>query len=373
MSNNIKKVINASGKMTILGGSIVSDKVATALVEGATNFYVVKELNDYVSLNVAKKFGFDAGYVVGSASSGICQSVAASILKNYPQHILNPFTKDISEREIVIAKGHVINYGTSITIPIQMGGGQVVEAGYANMCKKEHLEEQINKSTTALIYVKSHHCVQKEICELAIYSELAQKYNIDLIVDIAAETDVEKYNEIDASAFIMSGTKALEGPTSGIVLGKKDFINSLKQQDKGIGRVLKVGKENILGLNAAVDQYEGELQTSIDQQKKQLKVFNKKMREINGLTCNYKLDDAGRNIIRSQIKINPTITKITANSIIDGLKENDPCIYVRGYYVNDNIIEIDARDLTDDNLDEIYKCIKKIIKDKNENKNKILQ
>lgn len=54
--------------------------------------------------------------------------------------------------------------------------------------------------------------------------EVAKTNNIPLIVDAAAEEDLEKYVQFSDLA-IYSGSKAIEGPTSGIVAGRKNISN----------------------------------------------------------------------------------------------------------------------------------------------------
>ena len=54
---------------------------------------------------------------------------------------------------------------------------------------------------------------------------------------------------------IYSGSKAIEGPTSGIVGGKRKYIEWLKVQLHCIGRSMKVGKETTFGLLQALDEY----------------------------------------------------------------------------------------------------------------------
>ena len=54
-----------------------------------------------------------------------------------------------------------MDYGTPVEVMVAQGGGQVVEAGYANMCSPEHVEMMISEKTAAILYIKSHHTVQK--------------------------------------------------------------------------------------------------------------------------------------------------------------------------------------------------------------------
>lgn len=63
------------------------------------------------------------------------------------------------------------------------------------------------------------------------------------------------YYQDGADLVIYSGAKAIEGPTSGLVIGKHQYVEWVKQQSSGIGRAMKVGKEGILGLTLAIELY----------------------------------------------------------------------------------------------------------------------
>lgn len=359
---NVKKVINASGKMTILGGSRVNYDVLSYMKEGASNFYEVKDLLDKTGEYISRILNVEASYIVSSASSGIAQCIATAISKEDYSLIMNLYNEDNKKREIIIPKGHIINYGTAIDIPISMGGGKIKEAGYSNKCEVVDVEALINDNTAALIYIKSHHCVQKGILEIEDYIEIGKKYNLPVIVDAAAEEDLIKYYDLGADAVIYSGTKALEGPTSGIVIGKREFINNLKLQGSGIGRVMKIGKENILGLTKAIEIYINKNKQSIIEQEGRLNNFNLELNKINGVQAINKRDEAGRAIIRSEISFDENITKISAVDITKRLKSGEIKIYTRDYKASLGKIEIDIRDVSDDELNIILTKIKDILK-----------
>ena len=133
-----------------------------------------------------------------------------------------------------------------------MGGGKLVEAGYANECSADQLAAAITPRTAAILYIKSHHCVQKSMLNVAQAAAVARSHNLPLIVDAAAEEDLQAYYRAGADLVIYSGAKAIEGPTSGLVIGKTQYVEWVKRQSNGIGRAMKVGKEGILGLTCAL-------------------------------------------------------------------------------------------------------------------------
>lgn len=356
---HVKKVINASGKMTILGGSRVSNEVMNACAQGAQNFYEVKDLLDKTGSYLADLLEVESAYIVNSASGGIAQSIAASICKDNLYDILH-LSACTAKKEIVMAKGHNVDYGTPIEVTISLGGGIIKEAGYANACSKEHMESCINEHTAALVYVKSHHCVQKGMLSIPEMVELKEKYHLPLIIDAAAEEDLVSYVKMGADAVIYSGTKALEGPTSGLILGKKAFLDMVKLQSKGIGRVMKVGKENILGLVAAIEHYTTKEHVSLEEQQTRLLAFHEQMNALPGVQARCVQDGAGRAIIRSELSFKEAT--LSAKAIADQLKLGDIAIYTRDYRANEGYIEIDVRDVDHDELAIIANRIEQLVK-----------
>ncbi|MFV0396007.1 MAG: DgaE family pyridoxal phosphate-dependent ammonia lyase [Coprobacillaceae bacterium] len=357
----VKRVINASGKMTILGGSKVNKEVVEAMKEGASNFFEVKDLLNKTGMYIANLLEVEDTYIVNSASGGIAQSIASCITKDNERYLLDIYNQTNLKREVVLCKGHNVDYGTAIEVAVSLGGGKVVEAGYANACKIHHIENQITENTVCLLYVKSHHCVQKGMPSIEDFVMIGKKYNLPVIVDAAAEEDLTKYYNLGVDVVIYSGTKALEGPTSGLLVGKKEFLNEVKKQSLGIGRVMKVGKESILGLTKAITSYIEKEKMTMDEQVNRLLPFNDKINQINGLQAKNVRDGAGREIIRSEISFNETILSMHTKEIVNALKEGEVAIYTREYRANEGKIEIDIRDVSETELEEIYQKLKKII------------
>lgn len=357
----VKKVINASGKMTIIGGSRVNEEVVKAMTLGATNFFEIKDLLDKTGEYIASLLNVESAYIVNSATGGIAQCIASCICKRDNRYLLDIYNPDNTHREVLLCKGHNIDYGTAIEVSVSLGGGKVVEAGYANTCTIEHLEYKITKNTIALLYIKSHHCVQKGMPSIADFVSLGKKYDIPVIVDAAAEEDLTKYYQLGVDAIIYSGTKAIAGPTSGLLIGNKLFIEQVKKQAKGIGRSMKVGKESILGLTVAITNYVAHKSLSMEEQKNRLTTFNRKLNSISGIEAICIQDGAGREILRSEITIDEQKVLKSAKSMIKELKQGNVAIYTREYRANEGKIEIDIRDVSDTELEKIYKRITEIV------------
>jgi len=187
---------------------------------------------------------------------------------------------------------------------------------------------------------------------------VAKTNNIPLIVDAAAEEDLEKYVQFSDLA-IYSGSKAIEGPTSGIVAGRKKYIEWVKVQLHCIGRSMKVGKETTFGLLQALDEYFVKTDNS-EKEKASLQVLTS-LDSIDGVKVTIVQDEAGRAIYRARISINPLITETTAKEVNEQLKNGDIAIYTRDYGIRQGFFDIDPRPLQGDDINVIESRLRTIL------------
>lgn len=357
----LKRVINASGRMSILGVSAPTDTVMDAMKQGGQNYVENADLVDKSGEYIADKLGSEAAVIVNSASSGIALSVAALVTEGNLRKSERLHQDPLDKNEVIMLKGHNVQYGAPIETMISLGGGSLIEVGYANEGKAIHIEEAITKDTVAIFYVKSHHAVQKNMLSIGDTWEIAKKHDIPLIIDAAAEEDLRKY--VDYSDLVIySGSKAIEGPTTGIVAGKKQYIDWLKVQFSCSGRSMKVGKESMFGLLQALDEYD----LKEDQSKEEKKVLETltPLNDIKGLDVSIVQDEAGRAIFRARIKLDESVINISAEELNTKLREGDIAIYTRDYGVKQGFFDIDPRPLLADDIDVIKENIQHILEEK---------
>ncbi|GAB2532665.1 DgaE family pyridoxal phosphate-dependent ammonia lyase [Gracilibacillus alcaliphilus] len=354
----LKRVVNASGRMSILGVSAPNDKVLEAMKIGAQNYVEIDDLVNKAGEHIAKQLGSEDAVIVNSASSGIALSVAGIITQGNQRKSLTLHQTPIQKNEIIAFKGHNVQYGAPIETMVYLGGGKLVEVGYANEGKQTHLTEAINDNTAAILYVKSHHAVQKNTISAEEAWEAAQQHGIPLIIDAAAEEDLRKYPAC-SDLVIYSGSKAIEGPTSGIVAGKKKYIDWVKVQLHGIGRSMKVGKEASFGLLQALDNY-WERPDNSQQEKESLTALTA-LDSLPGVSVKIVQDEAGREIYRARIQIDSTVAKKTAEETVAKLKTGPIAIYTRDYGMKQGFFDIDPRPLQGDDMDVIVQRIQAIL------------
>ena len=358
----LKQVINASGRMTILGVSTPSADVIDTVKYGLDHYFEMQDLVNKTGAYIAGLLQVEDAVVVSCASAGIAQSVAAVIVKDNDWLLDNLHAAPLNvPHDIVVPKGHNVNYGAPVGSMVALGGGQLVEAGYSNECSPEQLAAAITPQTAAILYVKSHHCVQKSHLSVEQAAVVARKHGVPLIVDAAAEEDLQCYYQFGADLVIYSGAKAIEGPTSGLVIGKKHYVEWVKRQSNGIGRAMKVGKEGILGLTQAIENYLAHEQTSGAQMVEKMTPFIENLNTLSGVTARVVWDAAGRDIARAEIKFDESVINQRTGDLVQALKTGDIAIYFRGYKANEGIIEADVRSVNAEQLQVIFTSIQALL------------
>jgi len=359
----LPRVVNASGRVTVLGVSTFSDRVAEVSREGGQSYVVVEDLMTRAGEVISQFTGAEASCVTSSASAAIALTVAALVTKGRYTDMMRLPNSDGLSNEIVLQKGHSINYGAPMDTMIRLGGGVPVEAGQANEVRPEDIEEAIGPKTAALLYVKSHHCVQKGMVDIQTMRDIAHAHGLPFMMDCAAEEDFQKYIALGADVVCYSGAKALEATTSGFVTGRADIITNVQKQYVGIGRAMKVGKEQIMGLLAAIDQYQHkDVEADVAANVAKVDWLVDAVNGIKGLRAEKIQDEAGRAIYRCRVTLTDEAPQgLTAEDVNRDLRAGDPIVWARTEFLNLGKIDLDPRPLGEGDKELIASRLKQIM------------
>lgn len=364
--NGMQTVINASGRMTKLGVSTISPVVGEVLLEAASNYVVMDDLLRFAGKKIGNMIGVEDACITSSASAGMALVTASLICGNNIQKVQHLF--DIlpitTKREVILLKGHNVDFGAPIAEMIQLGGGKVIEVGFANTSDLSDIRNAVSENTLAIFFIKSHHCVQKDMVNIKEVIEFADSINIPCVVDAAAEEDLSVYAKMGADFVCYSGAKAVEGPTSGFVVCKThESADNMRLQYKGIGRAMKIGKECIMGLVAAVEEYLAGKHVPVVS-KQDIEAFVAEINKIKGCSSSIIKDEAGRTIYRAKISFDEQLYGMHAKEVAAQLQMGSTAIYTRDYQANTGSIAIDPRPLNNiEELNTIYERIEQISKE----------
>lgn len=349
----VARVINASGRMTRLGVNTLSPAVLDAMATAAGGYVEIDALQRAVGREIARLFGAEDAMVTTGAAAGIALMVAASIAGTdltRVQALPDPLD---AANEILIQAGHQVDFGAQVTQIIRLAGGTPVAVGAVNSVSADQLLGAITPRTAAFLFVQSHHAVQKGALSLERCIEICSAHQIPVLVDAAAEEEIERFTTSGADLVTFSGGKAIGGPTSGIVAGRASLVEACRAQSAGIGRTMKVGKEEVLGLLAAVSAY---MNRDIEEERHRYSaVVDRLLAGFEGCGTPRRLsDEAGRGIDRAGIVLDPA----RAAGLVAYLRDGTPPIHPRTHLVNAGIVAFDPRPLQEDDIEIIIERVR---------------
>ncbi|MBY3259036.1 aminotransferase class V-fold PLP-dependent enzyme [Rhizobium laguerreae] len=345
-SLGLRPVINVSGTMTSLGASIVVPEAISAMASILPHFVEINDLQRKASAVIARLTGGEAGFITASCSAGISLAVAGAITGNNLLAIERLPDVVPEKNEVLVQMGHVVSYGAPVDQAIRLAGGKVVLVGQATSTHRFHMENAITDKTAAAVYVVSHHVVDYGLLNLKEFVEIAHAKGVPVIVDAASEYDLRIFLEQGADIALYSGHKFLGGPTSGIVAGRKELVRHAFLQNMGIGRGMKVGKESIFGVMAALEAWENRDHAGIrERETGYLHLWKRTLDGRPGVTALIEPDPTNNPLDRLRLIVDPEQAHITAWDLADALAKGSPPIIVRDHEVEHRYFYLDPCNL----------------------------
>ncbi len=342
----LRPVINVSGTMTSLGASIVVPEAIAAMTAILPQFVEMNDLQRKASTIISRLTGGEAGFVTASCASGISLAVAGAITGPDLLAIEKLPETTTPKNEVLVQMGHVVSYGAPVDQSIRLAGGKVVMIGQATSTHRYHMENAITERTAAAVYVVSHHVVDYGLLNLKEFVEIAHAKAVPVIVDAASEYDLNIFLEQGADIALYSGHKFLGGPTSGIVAGKKELVRNAFLQNMGIGRGMKIGKESIFGVMAALDAWEKRDHAGIrERETSYLNLWKETLDNRPGITALIEPDPTNNPLDRMRVIVSPQEAHITAWDLAARLRAGSPPIIVRDHEVEHHYFYLDPCNL----------------------------
>jgi uncharacterized pyridoxal phosphate-dependent enzyme len=246
----VRPVVNARGTFTIISGSCSLPQVKQAMHEASNYFVHLDELMAAAGAEIAKLTGAEAAIVTTGCEAAIALATVACIAGSNPElSQAMPFTK--AHSQVVIPKHSRNPYDFGV----RMCGAEIVEVDSV-----EELESSFT-AKTAMIYILSGPAAEKGPLSIPSICAIAREKGVPVFVDAAAEEPLTPNIHLTHGATLVgySGGKCMRGPqAAGLLLGQKDLVAAAwfnAAPHHNWGRALKVGKEEAMGMLAAVREW----------------------------------------------------------------------------------------------------------------------
>ena len=248
----LRRCINASGHVTALGGSLMPPEVTEAMASAARAFVPLSELHAAAGKRIAELTGAESALVTSGAAGAIVLAAAACIAGENEDSIRKlPDASGLPNRILVPPTP-----GLTWVHYTRLAGGIVTECESVTELNALASEE----STALLLYLPSIHSEGPLPLEslLACAKATGKPLMVDVADKLPPTDSLKRYNDLGVDLVGISGGKGLRGPQcTGILMGRKDLIAAAYKNASapGIGRPMKVGKEEIVGVVRALECY----------------------------------------------------------------------------------------------------------------------
>ncbi|HZO56013.1 MAG TPA: aminotransferase class V-fold PLP-dependent enzyme [Bryobacteraceae bacterium] len=261
-SIGVRPLINCKGTFTIVSGSQSLPEVKQAMMEASKHYVHLDELMAAVGQRLATLTGAEWGMVSNGCAAALAHATAACIAGTDPEKLQRIPNLTGLKNEVIVPRHSRNVYDHAI----RMLGVKMVEVNDLDQLRKAF------NPRTAMVMVLAAPQADREPLSTQTISRIANEHNVPVLVDAAAEvlTIPNKHLQAGATLVAYSGGKCLRGPqAAGLLLGRKDLVQAAwlhSAPHHAPGRALKCGKEEIMGMLAAVEawvkrDYEAEMRT----------------------------------------------------------------------------------------------------------------
>jgi L-seryl-tRNA(Ser) seleniumtransferase len=249
----VKKIINAAGTYTALTASIMPPAVQAAVAEAAKHPVRLAELHQKAGEYIAGRLKCEAALVSAGAASALTLGTAACMTVGNREAVsLLPLDVASLKNEVIVQKGHRYGYDHAI----RNCGIRFVEV--------ETLDDYEKAFTSKTVMCHFFNAAESGQIGREDWIRVAHAHGVPCFNDAAADvppiSNLWAYTQMGFDLVTFSGGKGIRGPqNAGLLLGRKDLIEaaswSNSPRDETVGRGMKVAKEQIIGMVAAVDWF----------------------------------------------------------------------------------------------------------------------
>ncbi len=324
----VRPFINAAGTYTAMTASLMAPEVMAAINYASRHYVMLDELHDKVGERIAALLHAEGAMVTSGAASALTLGTAAVLTGPDRQKIVELPDVTGMKREVIVQKAHRFGYEHAV----RNCGVTLVEVE-----TPEDVDRAIGDKTAMMLFYNNNNRegrIQDEAFVL-----LGKKHAIATLNDAAADVppveNLWKYTKMGFDLVAFSGGKGLRGPQSaGLLLGRKDLIAAARlnapPNGNTIGRGMKVNKEEIVGMLAALERYlaldhAGELQDF----EKRADAIRRSASAVSGVKAEVFVPEVANHVPHVRISWDAASKGITPAEAVKALRDGEPSIGTR--------------------------------------------
>jgi L-seryl-tRNA(Ser) seleniumtransferase len=322
----VRPLINGVGVVTHLGGSLMPPEVVDAMEQAAKHFVPLTDLQKKVGARIAELLGAPAAMVTGGCASAITLGTAACVAMGDAEKLRRLPDTTGMKNEIVQQKTHRGGYEQQMLLV----GTKIVWVE-----TREELDRAIGDRTAMMFFyneMEPEGRIKRDEWIRVGKGRGVPTFN-DAASDIPPPGRLSQYLREGFDLVAFSGGKALRGPQcSGLLMGRKDLIEAAIPATNpyaSIGRGMKVGKEEMVGLLAAIERYlKVDHQAEFRELDSRVAYMIEMLSKIPGITAERHLPPIANHVPHLRLTWNEGAFPFSAGDVTSRLMQGDPSIAI---------------------------------------------
>ncbi|MEC7069343.1 MAG: aminotransferase class V-fold PLP-dependent enzyme [Bacteroidota bacterium] len=325
----LRTFINAAGTYTSMTGSLMPKEVVEAISYGANEYVNLDDLQDKVGERIAELLECEYATVSSGCFGAMSIGMAGILTGKDPKKVKQLPNTEGMKNEVIMQESHSIGYAQALTNV----GAKVVRVKTA-----KQLEKAITDKTCMLWFLNAH--TDRGEIKWEEFIDLGKKHNIPTFIDCAADVppveNLFRFTKMGFDLVAFSGGKGLRGPQSaGLLLGKREYIEAARMhtppRGETIGRGMKVNKEEVLGMLAALELYlEKDHRKEWEMWESQIQLISDSANSVVGVETEIHVPPYANHVPSLRIRWDEKKVKITPNEVRKQLTEGHPSIQTVG-------------------------------------------
>jgi L-seryl-tRNA(Ser) seleniumtransferase len=324
----VRPFINAAGTYTDMTASLMPPEVMAAINYASKQFVPLTELHDRVGERIAALVKAEAAMVSAGAASAMTLGTAGVLTGADAQKIVDLPNLTGMKTEVIMQKSHRFGYDHAV----RNCGVTIVEVDTA-----AELEAAVSPKTAMMLFYNNNNSLGQIRDEEFV--RLGKKHGVVTMNDCAADVppveNLWKFTAMGFDLVAFSGGKGIRGPQSaGLLLGRKDLIAAARANaapnGNSIGRGMKVNKEEMVGMLAAIERFVKLDHAALDREyQRRADLILKSLAGIKGVTASITVPEVANHVPHVKVVLDTAVTGITGQEISTRLREGTPSIGVR--------------------------------------------
>jgi L-seryl-tRNA(Ser) seleniumtransferase len=328
----VPTIINAAGTYTTLTAACMPPEVLAAVQKAALHPVRLHDLQRKAGEYIARRLKCEGAVVTSGASGAISLATAACMQQANKINVLDmPQSIDGMKNQVIVQRAHRYGYDRAM----YLCGARVTEVvtldDYKRACAAGNavMTNFFNAAEDDEAIAASAQIGREEWLRVAHEHQIP--CHIDAAADMPPISNLWKYTGMGFDLVSFSGGKGIRGPqNAGLLLGRKNLIDLAHENnnpEEGIGRGMKVAKEQIVGMVAAVDWVLSHTEESMqgDYQKRVDRIVAT-VKGIPSVTTETVVPKIANHVPHLLIRFDPAVTGVTTAEIVNALRSGKPSI-----------------------------------------------